>query len=116
MNRAARTTDPIERMKLVLVTSISFLQPCHVFGKPLNPILGETYQGSLIDGTSVCVEQVCHHPPISFSLIEGPNNSYRWSGYSSFTSRVHMNSIDLDVTGGKTIVFQDGGIIKYTPH
>lgn len=27
-----------------------------------------------------------------------------------------MNSIDLDVKGGKTIVFKDGSIIKYTPH
>ena len=42
MTRAALATDPIERMKMVLVTSISFLQPCHVFDKPLNPILGET--------------------------------------------------------------------------
>ena len=27
-----------------------------------------------------------------------------------------MNSIDLDVKGGKTIVFKDGTVIKYTPH
>lgn len=109
MTRAAQATDPVERMKFVLVTSISFLQPCHVFDKPLNPILGETLQGTLIDGTTVCLEQICHHPPISYICQEGPNKSYSWSGYSSFTSRVHMNSIDLDVKGGKTITFHDGG-------
>ena len=49
-------TDPVERMKLVLTTSISFLQPCHVFDKPLNPILGETLQGKLADGTTVMLE------------------------------------------------------------
>ena len=27
-----------------------------------------------------------------------------------------MNSIDLDVKGGKTITFKDGGRITYTPH
>ena len=27
-----------------------------------------------------------------------------------------MNSIDLDVKGGKTIIFKDGGKITYTPH
>ena len=27
-----------------------------------------------------------------------------------------MNSIDLDVKGGKTITFSDGGKITYTPH
>ena len=116
MTRAALATDPIERMKMVLVTSISFLQPCHVFDKPLNPILGETLQARLGDGTHVFLEQVCHHPPISYICQEGPNGLYRWSGYSSFTTRVHMNSIDLDVKGGKTIIFSDGGVIKYTPH
>ena len=51
MTRAALATDPVERMKFVLTTSLSFLQPCHVFNKPLNPILGETLQGKLDDGS-----------------------------------------------------------------
>jgi len=116
MTRAALTEDPVERMKLVLITSLSFLQPCHVFDKPLNPILGETLEGKLGDGTNVFLEQICHHPPISFICQEGPEGLYRWSGYSSFTSRVHMNSVDLDVTGGKTITFKNGAVIKYSPH
>ena len=116
MTRAAQTNDPVERMKLVLTTSLSFLQPCHVFDKPLNPILGETLDGSLIDGTRVFLEQICHHPPISYICQEGPDRLYTWFGYSQFTSRVHMNSVDLDVIGGKTILFKNGGKIKYTPH
>lgn len=43
MNAAAQTRDPVERMKFVMVTSLSFVQPCHIFDKPLNPILGETF-------------------------------------------------------------------------
>jgi hypothetical protein len=43
MNAAALSKDPVERMKFVLVTSLSFVQPSHIFDKPLNPILGETY-------------------------------------------------------------------------
>jgi len=82
----------------------------------LNPILGETLQGRLADGTYVYLEQICHHPPISYICQEGPDDLYRWDGYSSFTTRVHMNSIDLDVKGGKTIIFKDGGKITYTPH
>ncbi len=66
MTAAALTSDPIERMKFVMVTSLSFVQPCHIFDKPLNPILGETYQGSLADGSTVYMEQVTHHPPISY--------------------------------------------------
>ena len=57
-----------------------------------------------------------HHPPTSFIYQEGPDKLYRWSGYTQFNTRVHMNSIDVDVTGGKTIVFKDGAVIKYTPH
>mmetsp|Transcript_15116 Transcript_15116/g.19117 ORF Transcript_15116/g.19117 Transcript_15116/m.19117 type:complete len:141 (+) Transcript_15116:1937-2359(+) len=47
---------------------------------------------------------------------EGPDGLYTWSGYSSFTTRVHMNSIDVDVKGGKILKFKDGSVIKYTPH
>jgi hypothetical protein len=56
MTAAALARDPIERMKFVMVTSLSFVQPCHIFDKPLNPILGETYQGSLADGSTVYME------------------------------------------------------------
>jgi len=116
MNRAALEKDPIERMKYVMIESLSFLYPCHVFDKPLNPILGETMQGYYEDGSQIFMEQICHHPPISFMYHEGPDQIYRWSGYSSFSSRVHMNSVSLDVVGGKTILFKDGGKIKYNPH
>lgn len=43
MNAAAMATDPVERMKLVMTCSLSFLHACHRFDKPLNPVLGETY-------------------------------------------------------------------------
>jgi len=56
MNAAAAATDPVERMKFVMTTSLSFVQPCHIFDKPLNPILGETYQGRYPDGSKVFME------------------------------------------------------------
>ena len=51
LNRAALTTDPVERMKMVMITSFSYCYPCHMFDKPLNPILGETFQTTMDDGT-----------------------------------------------------------------
>ena len=42
MNAAAQTLDPIERLKLVMCSSVAFVHPTHIFEKPLNPILGET--------------------------------------------------------------------------
>jgi hypothetical protein len=117
MNVAAQTKDPVERMKHVMVTSLSFIQPCHIFDKPLNPILGETFQGYLADGSKVYMEQVTHHPPISYFFQEGPQKLYRWYGYSAFSPKAHLNSVDLHVEGGKAIEFaSDGAKITYGPH
>ena len=43
-NYAASISDPVERLKVVMVSSISFIYCDKLFEKPLNPILGETYQ------------------------------------------------------------------------
>jgi len=61
------------------------------------------------------LEQVCHHPPISYILLEGPDQIFRWSGYSSFSPKAHFNSIDLNVVGQKTVDFKDGTKITFTP-
>lgn len=100
-------------MKLVMTASVAFLHPCHNWGKPLNPILGETYQASLPDGSQIFVEQVCHHPPISYLLLEGPNNSYRFYGYSIFAIKAYLNSINLEISGHKVAEFADGSKIVF---
>lgn len=43
LNAAALTSDPVERMKNVMIASVAFIWPTHTWDKPLNPILGETY-------------------------------------------------------------------------
>lgn len=56
LNKAALINDPIERMKLVMCSSIAMLFPTHQFEKPLNPILGETYQAEGHDGSKIFME------------------------------------------------------------
>ena len=56
MTRAALTTDPVERMKLVMVHNLSFFVKEKIFEKPLNPILGETYQAYGQDGAKIFME------------------------------------------------------------
>ena len=56
MNRASSITDPLERMKLVITASISSFSIANSFYKPLNPYLGETLEGSYIDGTKLYAE------------------------------------------------------------
>lgn len=36
LNAAALTNDPIERMKLVMTSSIAFIYPTHMFEKPVS--------------------------------------------------------------------------------
>jgi len=115
-NAAALTDDPVERMKHIMAASIAPLYPCHTWNKPLNPLLGETYQTTLPDGSTIFVEQVSHHPPISYLLMEGPDGLYRFQGYSTFSVRAYINSISLEVTGYKKITFKDGSSITYNPN
>ena len=84
MNAAAQCSDPLERLKFVILSSVCYINFTHSFGKPLNPIIGETYQAHLEDGSAIYMEQISHHPPVSYMLIDGPCNSYQWSGYSVF--------------------------------
>ena len=44
LNYAASLSDPLERFKLVIVQSINWYYHTSIFEKPLNPILGETFQ------------------------------------------------------------------------
>jgi len=43
LNKAASINDPLERFKLVMVSSVAFMYPSKIYEKPLNPVLGETY-------------------------------------------------------------------------
>lgn len=79
---AAQSTDPIERMKLVITGSIAYLEPTHHWNKPLNPILGETYQAQSPDGSRYYMEQVCHRPPISYFAHYGPGDLFRLSSFT----------------------------------
>ena len=53
LNLASRTNDALERFKLVVTATISaFFRSCS-FIKPLNPVLGETYELEFEDGSQV---------------------------------------------------------------
>ena len=102
-------------MKFVMTSSVSFMYATHSFEKPLNPILGETLEGSMEDGSRIYMEQITHHPPISYTLIEGPGSNYRAYAWSMYTPKAHMNSIELHCKGYKVVEFPDGSKIEYNP-
>lgn len=117
LNLAAEQTDPVERLKYVVAFAVAGLH--HAVGqlKPFNPILGETYQATMNDGTEVCCEHTSHHPPISnFQLI---SKKYSLAGHILWHGAFSMKSNALiQINKGPIRVsFDDGSVIAYTlPH
>jgi len=105
--------DELERFKYTLVASISgFFCSCF-FLKPLNPVLGETYEALFSDGSKVFCEQSSHHPPVSHYEVIGPNNSYYLAGFSRYGSSAWINSCGVNNSGKRFVRFPDGQQINF---
>jgi hypothetical protein len=79
----------------------------------MNPILGETYEMLWEDGSKLYLEQTSHHPPISHYLMYGPNDNFKYHGYSNFISNAGLNSLKVINRGKRFVEFKDGTIISY---
>jgi len=55
----------VKRLKMIISAEIATAIYNKSFEKPLNPILGETFEGHGQDGAKIYVEQISHHPPTS---------------------------------------------------
>ena len=116
LTKAAECQDPIERLKYV---SAYYLAGNHISPAftqcraPLNPILGETVQRVLPDGTKFYGEQTSHHPPITNFLLEGPNNLYRFSGFFEYKAWLAgLNTMGGSRIGKQVFSFSDGGLLS----
>ena len=106
------TTDPIERLKHYLSFMISSLHLNLHQRKPLNPVLGETYQGYIgNEQFTICCEQTSHHPPISSMIIDTPTLTIYWSRY--IEARTYPNSAFIRTTEKQKIVFKDAQNTTY---
>lgn len=77
--------------------------------QPLNPILGETFQGSFSDGTQIYLEQVSHHPPISAFDLELAGK-WRLTGVSEAVANVAgANSVEVGRHGLQRVRFASDG-------
>lgn len=113
---AARTSDPIERMKLVAAFVVSGLHCIETLGKPFNPILGSTYQATLGDGTPCYIEQTSHHPPVSHYLVQPESGDYQFTGFSGIDGKIAWG-LDTGLSsrriGINVIKFADGTRIVF---
>jgi len=113
INRAALLKDPVERLRLVVISKIScFIHTC-TFLKPMNPILGETLYAHGPDGSEYYCEQTSHHPPVSHFLVIGPQQRFTSSGYYVFEAKAGLNSLRINNMGKRRVQFQDGQTITF---
>lgn len=71
MARAAQEEDPMKRLALIGIYQATTIgQMEHMNHKPVNPLLGETYE-YVTDEYELLTEQVSHHPPITAVHIKG---------------------------------------------
>ena len=78
---AGKTTDPLESFKQVIIFSLSNLHFSASQLKPFNPLLGETLQMKMYDGTKIYMEHTSHHPCVSNFYIKDVDGDYTISGY-----------------------------------
>jgi len=57
------------------------------------------------------LEQTSHHPPVSHYYMLGPNNNFKFHGYSNFSSSAGLNSLKLLNKGKRVFEFNDGTTI-----
>lgn len=116
LSAAARTDDPVQRVKLVAAFVVSGLHCMDTLGKPFNPILGSTYQTTLEDGTPCYVEQTSHHPPVTHYYIKPESGEYLLSGFSGIEARV-VWGLDTGLSsrriGMNVVEFADGTRVVY---
>ena len=108
LTKAANTNDKVEAFQYVIVFALSALFRSSEQLKPLNPMLGETYQCEWEDGTKIYCEHTCHTPPISHFYVVEKNNLYTISGYfemamGGIMKTMFSNSMQLIPKGRITV-------------
>ncbi len=106
--KAANSSDKLERLKLVSTAMVAQNYLMMRKQKSINPLLGETLQATISDGTQIYGEQVSHHPPTTYVYAVGPNRSYVSYGYAILTPSFKGNYMMINVTVKQTIRFKDG--------
>ena len=110
--------NPIERMKYVFCFALSGVHKGPYICKsnaPFNPIIGETYQANLPNGSRLYMEQTEHHPPSFNYLLYGPENHFMISGFG--TIEAHLDTINIikgERIGKNIIKFNDGSIYSFS--
>ena len=111
LNQAAACQKPEDRIKFILGSVFAACPLGLGQLKPFNPLLGETYQATLADGTTIECEHISHHPPISYFYVK--SKEYKIYGHITINGHIHANSLDGANEGWYTVEFNDGKKFKF---
>eukprot|EP00826_Nyctotherus_ovalis_P035735 TRINITY_DN3093_c0_g1_i5.p1 TRINITY_DN3093_c0_g1~~TRINITY_DN3093_c0_g1_i5.p1 ORF type:complete len:481 (-),score=161.09 TRINITY_DN3093_c0_g1_i5:30-1472(-) len=113
LTKAASTQDKVERFKLVVTFGLAGMYCAMQQLKPFNPLIGETLEATLEDGTIIFIEHTSHHPPISNFYVQGPKDIYKLYGHYEYKVKIAPNSLTSDQDGPNVVEFPDGQRITY---
>eukprot|EP01107_Rhizomastix_libera_P007584 TRINITY_DN22605_c0_g1_i1.p1 TRINITY_DN22605_c0_g1~~TRINITY_DN22605_c0_g1_i1.p1 ORF type:complete len:505 (+),score=165.49 TRINITY_DN22605_c0_g1_i1:22-1515(+) len=104
----------IERLACVSLFVISGLSNCQRYLKPLNPLLGETFEYVDPRGFKFFAEQISHHPPISASHCESKEFTF-WQ-QAHVKTKFMGNTLELYPNSKASLFFHESGdFFSFTP-
>lgn len=107
LKKAAEYSNPQEQIKHILAFLCTLSNFSIVWKQPLNPILGETHSAFLDDDTEIHLEQVSHHPPISYFYIT--NKLFKCYGHFKATPKLRLPNVSVQIDGRMNIQFLNSG-------
>ena len=94
---AANEQDTLQRLKLLLTNMVACLHLSPSPRKPFNPHLGETLEADFEDGTTLSMEHISNHPPITLFQLHG--EGFVANGRFEHVASLSTNSVNIEYKG-----------------
>ena len=107
LDEANEEEDPDVRLAKVTAFAVAVYSTMERSKKPFNPILGETFELKMEDGSTYLAEQVSHHPPIGAGHVKTKNFTYDIT--SAVTTKFAGNWVDVYPVGRTRITLHKTG-------
>lgn len=112
LKQGSQQTNKVERFKYLAAYMIAGMHVCTGQLKPFNPLLGETLQATMPDGSKVYCEHISHHPPITAFSLEDVDGDYNLYGAAEFTASFGANTMRAGQEGNNYLKFKDNQVIR----
>ena len=107
LEEANEEEDADVRLAKVTAFAVAVYSTMERAKKPFNPILGETFELKMNDGSTYLAEQVSHHPPIGAGHVK--TKSFTYDITSAVTTKFMGNWVDVFPVGRTRITLHKTG-------